>query len=106
MNAASIATGVACGAASRRISVTEKFAAPLLLVASSCSSGDIARPNGFGAPTQAPTPLVGADRQADWPGRAHRDLDAGRRDEAPVRQDRGGAPVDRRRDRRRPIACR
>jgi hypothetical protein len=35
MNVASIATGVARGGTSRRISVTEKFAAPLLVVASS-----------------------------------------------------------------------
>jgi hypothetical protein len=40
----------------RRISVTEKFAAPLLIVASVCSSGATAMPNGLGAPTDTSTP--------------------------------------------------
>src|SRR5690349_6684654 len=58
MNAASIATGAALGGwpSPRRISVTEKLAAPLLLVATSRSSGDTASPNGLGAPTETSTP--------------------------------------------------
>src|SRR4029079_14480535 len=46
------------GAALRalRISVTENLEAPLLVVASVCSSGDTARPKGFGAPTFTSTP--------------------------------------------------
>src|SRR5689334_16121130 len=56
MKVALIATEVARGVPSRRISVTEKFEAPLLVVATSCSSGDTARPNGLGAPTETSTP--------------------------------------------------
>ena len=39
-----------------RISVTEKREAPLLIVASVCSSGETARPNGLGAPTLTSRP--------------------------------------------------
>ena len=86
MKVASSITGVTVGLALRglRISVTEKREAPLLIVASVCSSGETASPNGLGAPTLTSRP--------------------GGRDEAAVRQDRARASVDRRRERGRPIA--
>src|SRR5438445_8094812 len=58
MNVALMGTSAGAGLALRapRISVTENVAAPLLMVASVCSSGETARPNGFGAPTSTSTP--------------------------------------------------